>query len=87
MKPILYLFLLVAMLRYSHQTPVDKSEDYSLDYSEYDYLVKIVNEKKAGKHEFPSIVALLDDDGKQFCGGTLVHKKFVASAGHCFRGK
>ena len=39
MKPILYLFLLVALLKYSHQTPVDKlgfSEDYDLDFSQDD---------------------------------------------------
>ena len=36
MKPILYLFLLVALLKYSHQTPVDKlgfAEDYDLDFN------------------------------------------------------
>ena len=84
--------MLVALLKYSHQTPVDKSvfaEDYDLDLSEddYDLETKITDGKEAGKHEFPSIVALLHDDGEQFCGGTLVHKKFVATAGHCFRGK
>ena len=84
--------MLVALLKHSHQTPVDKlgfAEDYGVDYTEddYDLKPKITNGKKAGKHEFPSIVALLHDDGEQFCGGTLVHKKSVATAGHCFRGK
>ena len=85
--------MLVALLKYSYQTPVDKlgfAEDYGVDYDEYDYNTlgtKIVDGKTAGKHEFPSIVALLHDDGEQFCGGTLVHKKSVATAGHCFRGK
>jgi len=81
MKLILNIFLLVALLKHSHQTPVDYSE-----YDYYDLGTKIVNGKNAGKHEFPSIVALLDDDGKLFCGGTLVDKKFVATAAHCYRG-
>ena len=36
MKPILCLFLLVALLKYSYQTPVDKlgfAEDYDLDFN------------------------------------------------------
>ena len=57
------------------------------DYDYYEFETKIVSGKNAGKHEFPSLVAFINDNGIQFCGGTLIHKRFVATAAHCFRGK
>ena len=96
MKLIFQTFFLVFLLEYSHQSPIEIvkianiSTDYDVEYDEYDYIefgVKITDGKNAGKHEFPSLVALLFSDGRQFCGGTVIHKRFVATAAHCFRGQ
>ena len=94
MKIISQIFFVAFLLEYSHQSPVDKlhdvAKDYDVVYTDYDYYefeTKIVSGKNAGKHEFPSLVAFINDNGIQFCGGTLIHKRFVATAAHCFRGK
>lgn len=45
--------------------------------------VPIVNGEDATACQFPSVVALLTEDGNQFCTGTIVAPRIVLTAGHC----
>merc|ERR1719195_2147316 len=35
------------------------------------------------KNKYPWMAALVDSNGNQFCGGTLVASKYVVTAAHC----
>ncbi|XP_019869611.2 plasminogen-like [Aethina tumida] len=43
---------------------------------------KIVGGQEAVKGEFPWLVSITRRGG-HFCGGTIIHKRFVLTAGHC----
>jgi len=49
----------------------------------YDKL--IIDGREAGTGEYPDLVSL-QRNGNHFCGGTLVDKRTVVSAAHCFYG-
>ncbi|XP_057365453.2 serine protease 30-like [Daphnia carinata] len=44
---------------------------------------KIVNGVDAAEGEFPWMVSLVGLRGERFCGGALIHKKWVLTAAHC----
>ncbi|KAF5121953.1 Chymotrypsinogen 2 [Metarhizium anisopliae] len=44
---------------------------------------RIVGGEEAENNEFPFIVSLHDEDGVQFCGGSLLDDITVLTAGHC----
>ena len=46
----------------------------------------IVGGKAADPGEYPWQVMLLDSSGRFFCGGSLIHAKWVLTAGHCTYG-
>ncbi|KAL4227332.1 hypothetical protein ACF0H5_012777 [Mactra antiquata] len=47
-------------------------------------LLRIIGGDPALEGEWPWQVAISDQSGKQFCGGTLVSPEIVISAAHCF---
>ncbi|KAI3389409.1 hypothetical protein SNEBB_002804 [Seison nebaliae] len=61
---------------------VSSIEENSLDYSKFQ---RIVGGQVAPKGAFPSIVKLIIRNKNQ-CGGTIIHKKWIVSAAHCFVG-
>ena len=46
----------------------------------------IVGGQAADPGEYPWQVMLLDSSGRFFCGGSLIHAKWVLTAGHCTYG-
>ncbi|XP_003788881.1 azurocidin [Otolemur garnettii] len=47
-------------------------------------LVDIVGGRKARRLEFP-FLASIQNEGRHFCGGALIHTRFVLTAASCFR--
>jgi|GEM_PF-5370940 len=43
----------------------------------------IIGGRRASESEFPSVVALIDSEGKAYCTGTLITPSIVATAAHC----
>jgi hypothetical protein len=43
----------------------------------------IIGGRKATNDEFPSAVALVDQEGRTFCSGNLIAPNIIATAGHC----
>ena len=48
----------------------------------YSLVVRIVNGADADQYEWPWIAALLNN-GRQFCGGSLIDSKHILTAAHC----
>lgn len=48
---------------------------------------RIVGGSVASVNSWPWQAMLIDTDGKQFCGGSLVDRHWVVTAAHCMRGK
>jgi len=68
---------------YDDYKPGDSQYD---DYKpgEHDYSDYSVGALPMKKNQYPWLVALIDAKRKkQFCGGSLLTKKFVLTAGHC----
>ena len=51
-------------------------------------ITKIIGGKNSQKHEFPWQASIRwrvgMTEGEHFCGGALIHIKFVLTAAHCF---
>ncbi len=48
----------------------------------FSLVVRIVNGADADQYEWPWIAALLNN-GRQFCGGSLIDSKHILTAAHC----
>lgn len=47
---------------------------------------RIINGEEAGLFDFPWMALLGYSDGQWQCGGSLIHKRYVLTAGHCVTG-
>ena len=67
-------------IKYNEQGVVaEEQERLNLDHQ---HPFKVVNGWPADKGEWPWIAALLQN-GRQFCGGSLISKKHILTAAHC----
>ena len=78
------------------ETNIDEDDDlysdlYSDEYDEYygeDKIgVKIVGGKESVPNKYPFAAVLTTKSGGHFCGGTLITRRHVVTAAHCFRAK
>jgi len=66
------------------QADVDSSETGYFALPDAPKADRIVGGDAAGKGEFPFLVSL-QDSGGHFCGGSLIRKDWVLTAGHCVK--
>lgn len=67
-------------IRYSKEFQEDDVE--AIERIEGDHPLRVVNGWPAQKNEWPWIAALLNN-GRQFCGGSLIDDKHILTAAHC----
>ena len=64
------------------------SYEYGNEYYEEDnFEVRIVGGKESVPNKYPFAAVLTTKSGGHFCGGTLITRRHVVTAAHCFQAK
>ena len=63
------------------------SDEYDEYYGEDKIGVKIVGGKESVPNKYPFAAVLTTKSGGHFCGGTLITRRHVVTAAHCFQAK